>query len=179
MAFYGWPVSQCQALSTPLAAQLISGIRVLDIRLAVVDSRLVSYHGLYPQKTSFQEILSTIYAFLTEPLTCRETLIMSIKQEDFAYTPPLVFSKLVRDEIFAGPGGTDIWFLNNRVPKLGEVRGKIVMFSRFGGNGEGWERGVEGLGIHPTNWPDSEKAGFEWMCKDTLVRTQDWHVPIH
>lgn len=99
---------------------------------------------------------------------------MSIKQEDFTTTSAQSFSKLVHDEIFSGPGGVDMWFLKNRIPTLGEVRGKVIMFSRFGGDGSGWEDGLEGLGIHPTIWPDSEKYGFSWDCKNTLVRTHDW-----
>ena len=174
MAFYGWPVSQCQALTTPLAVQLASGIRVLDIRLAVKDEKLVAYHGLYPQRAPFQEILTTIHAFLTAPETNSETIVMSIMQEDFATVRGDVFSKLVHEEIFSGPGGSDMWFLENRIPLLGQVRGKVVMFSRFGGNGDGWEGGLEGIGIHPTTWPDSEKSGFSWDCKNTLVRTHDW-----
>jgi 1-phosphatidylinositol phosphodiesterase len=49
------------------------------------------------------------------------------------------------------------------------------MFSRFG-NGEGWEGGLNGMGIHPTYWPDSKKEAFEWMCNDTVVRTNDWYA---
>ncbi|KAJ8495569.1 hypothetical protein ONZ45_g12805 [Pleurotus djamor] len=173
MAFYGWPISQCQSRSTTLPVQLQSGIRVLDVRLAIIDGRLISYHGVYPQKTPFQEILEGIHSFFqTSP---RETIVMSIKQEDFARTPPPDFSKLVHEEIFNGPGGKDMWFFANRIPKLGEVRGKVVLLSRFGGNGDGWEGGLEGLGIHPTTWPDSEKSGFTWNCKDTLVRMHDWY----
>lgn len=178
MSFYGWPISQCQSLSTPLKEQLCSGIRFLDIRLAVVRGRLISYHGVYPQRTPFQVILSTIFVFLSEPSTCHETIIVSIKQEDFQKTPLQKFSLLVRDEILDGPGGKDLWFLENRMPRLGEVRGRAVMFSRFGGNGCGWEGGPEGLGIHPKSWPDSEKYGFTWYCKNTLVRTHDWYVLI-
>lgn len=174
MAFHGWPVSQCQALSTPLAIQLHSGIRVIDVRLAVVKSRLIAYHGAYPQRTLFQEMLSTIHAFLIAPSTSRETIVMSIKQEDYNTTPLPEFSALVHDEILSGPGGRDMWFFQNRIPTLGEVRGKVILFSRFGGNGDGWENGLEGLGIHPSTWPDSEKYGFFWQCKDTLVRTHDW-----
>ena len=114
---------------------------------------------------------------------------MSIKQEDFAVTPAPLFSQLVHQKIISGPGGWSeqenmeglkaqadrgMWFLENRIPTLGEVRGKVVMFSRFGGNGAGWENGLEGLGIHPTTWPDSEKNGFEWELKGTLVKTHDW-----
>ena len=174
MAFYGWPVFRCQALTTPLAVQLASGIRVLDIRLAVKDGKLIAWHDIYPQRTPFQEILITIQAFLTAPATKSETIVMSIKQEDFATVKGEIFSKLVHEEIVHGPGGLEMWFLENRVPLLGEVRGKAVMFSRFGGKGDGWEGGLEGMGIHPTIWPDSEKPGFTCNCKNTLVRTHDW-----
>jgi hypothetical protein len=67
-----------------------------------------------------------------------------------------------------------MWYLDNRVPSLGEVRGKVVMFSRFGGDAKGWEGGTEGIGIHPTRWPDSKKEGFIWECKNTAVRIHDW-----
>ncbi|KAH9890607.1 PLC-like phosphodiesterase [Cubamyces lactineus] len=175
MAFHGWPVSQCQSPSTPLWAQLQGGIRVLDVRLAVVDGLLFAYHGIYPQNTPFQTILAAVHEFLTAPPSCRETLVMSIKQEDFAKTPLPFFSKLVHDEIMRGPGGREMWFLENRIPKLGEVRGRVVMLSRFGGNGDEWEDGLEGLGIHPTAWPDSSREWFTWTLKGTLVRTQDWY----
>ncbi|KAI0082859.1 PLC-like phosphodiesterase [Panus rudis PR-1116 ss-1] len=175
MALYGWPVAQCQEVATPLIVQLQSGIRVLDVRLSVKKSGLMAYHGGYPQRVSFQTILSIVHDFLTAPKTCRETLVMSIKQEDFMTVPPPVFSKHVHDEIENGPGGLSMWFLDNRIPTLGEVRGKVVMFSRFGGDGSGWNGGLEGLGIHPTKWPDSQKDGFSWECKNTLVRTHDWY----
>ncbi|KAF9654083.1 PLC-like phosphodiesterase [Thelephora ganbajun] len=174
LALYGWPVAQCQSLGSSLSYQLQSGIRVIDIRLAVKEEGLVAYHGLVPQKVSFLQVLLDVHDFLTDPASCRETIVMSIKQEDFATTPPSDFSALVHKEIQLGPGGMGMWFLENRVPLLGEVRGKVVMFSRFGGDGAGWEGGLEGMGIHPTKWPDSEKETFVWACKDTLVKTQDW-----
>ncbi|KAH8106755.1 PLC-like phosphodiesterase [Cristinia sonorae] len=175
MALYGWPVAQCQDLATPLAVQLQSGIRVLDIRLSVKAEGLMAYHGLYPQRVSFQHILKTIHAFLTAPESCRETLVMSIKQEDFIDVKPSIFSERVRDEINKSVGGMDMWFLENRIPTLGEVRGKVVMFSRFGVDGRAWKGGLEGMGIHPLTWPDSKKHGFTWDCKNTLVRTHDWY----
>lgn len=179
MAFYGWPVSQCQSLATPLAIQLQSGIRVIDIRLAVVDGRLLAYHGISPQHATFQSILTVVHDFLSAPETCRETIVMSLKQEDFTKVDWSTFSEKVRGEISEGSGGRDMWFLENRIPFLGEVRGKVVMFSRFGGDGSGWEGGLEGMGIHPSTWPDSLKNGFTWKCKDTLVRTHDWFVACH
>jgi 1-phosphatidylinositol phosphodiesterase len=168
MAFYGWPVSQCQFPSTRLATQLQSGVRVIDIRLTAVNGRLTCYHGIYPQRSYFSDILATLHAFLSEPPASSETVVMSIKQEDPA--SPEDFSKLVHEELCAGPGGREMWFLENRIPLLGEVRGKVVMFCRFGSNSV-WNGG---LGIHPTTWPDSEKLGFEWECNNTVVKVHDW-----
>lgn len=176
MALYGWPFAQCQSPSTTLDVQLAAGIRVIDVRLAVVDGVLVAYHDIWPQRTPFQQMLSILQAFLTAPATSKETVVMSIKQEDYKTTPLPTFSQSVHDEIMNGPGGFAMWFLENRIPALGEVRGKVVMLSRFGGDGSIWENGLEGLGIHPTAWPDSDKAGFTWTLKGTLVRTQDWYA---
>lgn len=171
MAFYGWPISQCQDSSTPLATQFTSGIRVIDVRLAIINGVLISYHGIYPEKLPFLDILEAVHTFLTSLEGRTETIIMSIKQEDQA---SLLFSQLVHNAVYNGPGGRDMWFLENRIPMLGEIRGKVVLFSRFGGDGVGWEGGLEGLGIHPTTWPDSEKEGFEWWLKGTNVKTHDW-----
>jgi len=182
MAFYGYPVSQCQSPSTPLSTQLLWGIRVLDVRLAIIDGQLIAYHGVYPQRTPFSTIIASVHAFLTSPQGNKETVVMSIKQEDFAVHSSATFSKLVKQFMMGNPGGWQepssgnkgMWFLENRIPTLGEVRGKVVLFSRFGGTGEGWEGGLEGMGIHPSTWPDSSKEGFEWMCKDTVVKIHDW-----
>ncbi|KAF6743502.1 PLC-like phosphodiesterase [Ephemerocybe angulata] len=226
MAFYGWPISQCQSRSSPLSTQFLQGIRVIDVRLAVIpvipvrppkasnaapgipfppgkmaeaqnasaetslptpQYKLVAYHGIYPQRTPFSTILSSIHTFLTSPAGCKETIVMSIKQEDFSVTPGTLFSRLVREEIQRSPGGfkdTDdkgnrelgIWFLENRVPTLGEARGKCVLLSRFGIEGAEWEGGWEGMGIHPLHWPNSEKRGFVWYLKGTAIRTHDWYA---
>ncbi|KAJ8093019.1 hypothetical protein PM082_020498 [Marasmius tenuissimus] len=172
MAFYGWPISQCQTLETPLNVQLESGIRVLDIRLSLVKGALIAYHGVYPQRTPFAAILAILHAFLISETSSRETVVMSIKQEDFANTSQQDFSRAVHDEIAASPGGLGMFYLEDRVPNIGEIRGRVVMFSRFNG-WDAWEGG--NVGMHPTTWPDSEREGFEWECKGTTVRTHDWY----
>ena len=201
MAFYGWPISQCQTV--PLLNQLLGGVRVIDIRLAVVPPpfslngplktavtpELVAFHGTWPQQTPFFEILNDVYDFLKSPVGQTESIIMSIKQEDGELTPPGVFSQMVRNAIIFGPGGgwvglktvgsnvnQGMWFLENRIPTLGEVRGKVVLLSRFGADGSAWPEGLEGIGIHPKAWPDSRKEGFEWDLKGTRVKTHDWYV---
>lgn len=212
MAFYGWPLSQCQETSSTLSAQLLAGIRVIDVRLAAVpltanyftwarreappattaavapeQLKLVAYHGIYPQRTPFTTILSTLHTFLNSPAGASETVIMSLKQEDGAKTDKDVWSRLVREEIMASPGGfknTDaqghrdlgMWYLENRIPTLGEVRGKVVLFSRFNGDKANWEGGLSWMGIHPRKWPDSDRAGFVYDLKGVTVRTHDWCV---
>jgi 1-phosphatidylinositol phosphodiesterase len=172
MSFYGWPISQCQTplTSNPLLHQLQSGIRILDIRLSIIDGKLISFHGLYPQRTPFTSILATLYQFLStdEGGGKTECVVVSIKQEDTA--SPL-FTSLIHSEIDASQGGKDLWYTeSNRIPTLGEVRGKCVLFSRFG------DPVRHRLGIHPDRWPDSRKEGFEWDCGGTLVRVSDWYV---
>lgn len=173
VAYYGWPVSQCQDLGTPLATQFALGIRVIDVRLSIIDGSLISYHGLYPQRLPFRDIIEAVYKFLTSPEGRTETIVVSVKQEDVGWE---LFSKLVHDEIHSEPWGRDFWFLENRIPTLGEVRGRAVLFSRFGGDGRGWQGGLNGLGIHPPQWPDSREDGFDWWLGETQIKVQDWLV---
>jgi 1-phosphatidylinositol phosphodiesterase len=176
MAFYGWPIAQCQSLSTPLFAQLRAGIRVVDIRLSLIKGKLIAYHSVYPQRESFQSILATFHTVLSDPSPgARETIVVSIKQENFQDVDSHTFSGAVRAEIEQSVGGLNLWFFENRIPTLGEVRGKCILFSRFGANGAEWPHGLAGLGIHPTSWPDSAREVWEWTCANTRVRTHDWY----
>ncbi|EJU05834.1 PLC-like phosphodiesterase [Dacryopinax primogenitus] len=175
LAFYGYPVSQCQSPTTPFAVQLQSGVRVFDLRFSIIDGALIAYHGASPQFTPYLTVLRILTDFLRSDAGRSETVICSIKQEDGAQGRFQLFSHLVRAGIHS-PEVRDIWFLENRVPTLGEVRGKAILLSRFGDDGEGWDNGTEGMGIHPYTWPNSEKDGFSWVLKDTVVRTQDWYA---
>lgn len=127
MAFYGWPISQCQSPSppNPLLHQLNSGIRALDLRLSIIDGKLIAYHGRYPQRTPFTSILATLYEFLLSPSSPgqRETIVVSVKQEDTASS---LFTALVQSDIAASEGGNNFWYTeSNRIPTLGEVRGGV------------------------------------------------------
>lgn len=146
----------------------------------IVDGVLLAYHGTTPQRIDFTAILADVVNFLQSDEGRSETIIMSILEEgQFLGSSPL-FSGLVRDTIFNAPSSKSLWWLEPRMPTLGEARGKIVMFSRFGGQtGEGWEDGVRGMGIHPTRWPDSAKDGFDFELEDTRVRVQDWYAPFY
>ena len=120
-----------------------------------------------PQRTAFTAILATLHQFLTSVEGKSECILVSIKQEDQA-SPE--FTTLVHSAIRSSAGGSAMWFTqSNRIPMLGEVRGRCVLFSRFGEPGQG------GLGIHPDRWPDSAREGFDCMCGEAAVRVSDWY----
>ncbi|CED82869.1 E, plc [Phaffia rhodozyma] len=154
-ALYGVPVSQCQQPSTPLKVQLADGIRFLDVRLAEKKGKLIAYHGILTQRANFEDLLADVKAFLQSPESNRETVIMSINQENASTE---LFLTILKGYIRASD--PSLWFLANRIPPLSQVRGKIVLFSRFGGDDESWKL-VGGRGIHPIDWPNSVQEGFQ------------------
>jgi len=75
----------------------------------------------------------------------------------------------------AGQSTSGLWYLEDRIPTLGEVRGRIMILSRFG-NGIGWEGGLGGMGVVPWFWPNSDPNGFSFECgPDTTLNVQDWY----
>ena len=133
--------------------------------MSICSPRAV-YHGPQYQRSSFPLLLVDLYEFLSSHPT--ETVIVSIKEEIPPNHPRFSYLlyKAIKDDI------DEFWFLEDRIPRLEEVRGKIILLSRFDGSGDdGFENGI---GIHPYTWPDSRKEGFEWTCGDTAFRIQDW-----
>lgn len=148
---------------------------------------MIAYHGILTQRANFEDLLAQVQTFLTTPESSRETVIMSIQQGAFSPSlPPRLpieseereltnswgafrtrtenastplFLALLRSYISLSPS---LWFLANRIPRLAEVRGKIVLFSRFGtaADEREWEA-MGGMGIHPEGWRDSVREGFE------------------
>jgi len=160
-------------------------VRYLDVRLRVVGDELLSpprallasrmqlkrafavYHGPRPQRSNLRALLDTLHLFLTTHPT--ETLILSIKEEIPPFHPH--FSCRIYE---AFKPYLSRWFLEERIPTLGEVRGRGILLTRFERQDE--DEWPEGMGIHPSTWPDSRREGFEWVCGGTRVRTQDWYV---
>jgi len=96
--------------------ELIGESRNPGYRLTVV------FHGIRNQRTKFTAVLSDLDDFLTSHPT--ETVIMSVKDELRSED----FSRLTWLEMAKYPHR---WFLENRVPTLGEVRGKVIIMGRF------------------------------------------------
>lgn len=164
-ALYGWPISSCQEVTSSIAVQLRRGIRFLDIRLSLKGSPgnqlLYAYHGVTDEKIEFSSILSQVYSFLST--NSREVVIMSVKQENsMPGFEDSVFSYINKNRA--------TWWLGTGIPKLGGVRGKIVLISRFGSSTS------QPGGIHPPIWPDSSATPFTYCLTDgNTVATQDWY----
>ncbi|CAI5756375.1 unnamed protein product [Candida verbasci] len=135
------PSVQCQGKS--VTSQLEHGVRFLDIRVGklfigdnVKDLQVI--HGKFPVKIPFPEkltdTLEEVYKFLQNNQS--ESVIVSIKQEgsndwDNANDE---FGKLIWDK-YISPN-KDKWYLNIDIPKIGDSRGKAILFRRFGVNDE-------------------------------------------
>ncbi|KAK9460083.1 PLC-like phosphodiesterase [Lipomyces oligophaga] len=132
----------------------------MDLRLSkplintcfTLESDLEIVHGDFPASLTapvkLSAVLQDIFEFLTAHPT--ESIVLSMKHEGpFSYEAtdlanillssscPTYFETLHRDQ----------WFLEPRIPTLGEIRGKIVLFRRFSCDSEDIPR----LGI-PASW---------------------------
>ena len=127
--------SRCQSLS--IGEQLRDGIRYLDIRLGAVSDKtgddLLLYHGFCRCKRGFLPwekdltiagVLERCYVFLEAHPT--ETIIFAVKMERGDDAAKL--QTILHDYIAMDP---DMWYLSDEIPRLGECRGKLVLFRRY------------------------------------------------
>ena len=130
MALYsiGDLAGQCQSLS--LKDQLNLGIRFLDIRLKQENTNLKAVHGIVDEKASFKSITTTIKSFLNDHPS--ELIVMSIKEE------VKTKNSISFDECLKTYLTDDIYELGSAIPsKLGDVRGKVILLSRYAGSSIG------------------------------------------
>ena len=114
--------SKCQNLS--IADQLNSGVRFLDIRLKLESGKLNVYHGIVSQNLNLDQVLSDCKAFLAAHPG--ETILLSIRDE--AESDSADFANAIATAINQD---SSMWYITNRMPKLGEARGKIVLLRRY------------------------------------------------
>ncbi len=126
------PIFQCQ--DTDIKTQLKNGYRYLDIRLMIDGQDLILKHNFAKCKTSnsffsksltIDSVLEDIYAFLDKHPS--ETIIFCIKKENSKDNID-VLKQLLTNKIHSN---SSYWYLENRIPTLGEVRNKIVLATQF------------------------------------------------
>ena len=147
--------ARCQ--DKTIAEQLRMGVRLLDIRLNKKGDEFYLIHSLADcysnkektQKLTFGEVLECCKTFLKQYPA--ETVILSIKQDrgiiNRWFFPPF-YDKYIK-------GYEDSWYLENKVPTLGECRGKIVLMRRC----RVWKsfyKSAEG-GLNFSFWKDQDR----------------------
>ena len=127
---------RCQ--NTGILEQLENGYRYLDLRVAVEDTEAgskvklvhknVDCHTegkLFSEKLYFDDVCSDLYKFLQQNTS--ETVIVNIKIEDDEHSVSDIESLIV-DEIRAN---SDYWYTDEVIPTLGDVRGRVVLATRY------------------------------------------------
>lgn len=118
----------CQSMS--IASQLSLGVRALDIRVRPVGRRLLMVHGAVcartdsGEKMDMADVLAQCYAFLRK--NPGECIVFQFKDDagrDYEQAFANLYYTYISDH-------AEMWFLENRVPRLGEARGKIVLIRR-------------------------------------------------
>ncbi|WP_310603190.1 phosphatidylinositol-specific phospholipase C domain-containing protein [Anaerosporobacter sp.] len=114
-------IAHCQNHS--ILKQLEEGVRFLDVRLKKDGGTLKVVHGIVDCKIDFKKVLEWCLNFLeTNP---RETILMCVKNDGDANIAQL-FLDHVNDSKYKS-----LFLQTNKVPTLGDARGKIVFFRRF------------------------------------------------
>jgi 1-phosphatidylinositol phosphodiesterase len=167
-ARYGGGLVACQTLS--LKEQLEAGIRFIDIRCRHVgdgkgNDVFTIHHGLVFQNLRFGEgVRDVCIDFLKANPT--ECIVMSIKEE---YEPDNVTRTFEATFDWYLQGTENFWYLGNVIPTLDSVRGKIVLFRRYG-------NGTKGIVASPSYWKDN--ATFDIPTPGGALKIQDeYHVP--
>lgn len=171
------PSVRCQAVS--LADQLNNGVRFLDIRVqpenpddANVDS-LILVHSAFPISLTgnkyFRDLLNEVTSFLDRNPS--ETIIISLKREGVGKATDQQLSKILHNHYIAPD--TERWFTENRIPRLGEVRRKIVLVRRFNIDDSLHDlNNGTGFGLDAASWPDNCEDG---LCSGGTIRVQDFY----
>lgn len=133
---YIFPDYFLQDQDTGILQQLENGYRYLDVRVALDKDRngleIIHAFGacrkgaaLWSGKLTFDDLVADTLAFLdAHP---RETVIFCVKPErssdDVSYIRGVLAEKVAE--------APDRWFVENRIPTLGEVRGRLVLCRRY------------------------------------------------
>ncbi|MFC8584282.1 phosphatidylinositol-specific phospholipase C [Streptomyces sp. NPDC057217] len=126
-ARFGGPWSECQ--NTTIAQQLDSGIRFLDVRCRVTGGSFAIHHGASYQSMMFGDVLIACRDFLAAHPS--ETVLMRVKQE-YSEESDATF-RAVFDDYLDRRGWRPLFRIGDRLPLLGEARGKVVLVADNGG----------------------------------------------
>ncbi|CAI6250559.1 unnamed protein product [Periconia digitata] len=189
--YRGLPSVRCQVSS--IKVQLENGIRFLDVRVQpshATDTQkkdLYLVHGAFPISLTgvkyFAPILETCYAFLAANPS--ETILLSLKREGVGSATDEHLAAILENHYIAP--NPSRWYTGNRIPYLGDVRGKIILVRRYDiqkpstplsisskTSSSSASFPVAACGLDATEWPhNSTHAVHGPFC------VQDWCEVLH
>lgn len=160
--------ARCQDLS--IYDQLCLGVRALDVRVQARGEQLGIVHGiakcfntnkLTAKQMDIEDIIEQCRAFLEE--NPDETVVMMFKNDN-GKEMEKCFDNLFYNYI---KGNENLWYLQNRIPKLGEVRGKIVLIRRCNKNLNNKDMTPLNTGIDFSAWIEQDTAVPEALLLNT------------
>lgn len=168
-------IARCQYLT--VLQQLEAGFRFIDLRLAVKKGKLIAVHGKTkcfdikdgkPCDLTFESILKDLYSFLKANPT--ETVIISIKNE--GRTDDGVFADILYSQYINV--GSRYWYLGNKIPKLGDVRGRAVLLRRFSVSSADFDDTNCGLNMNGKLWGVMKKGeGYKKFPMEHMSNTTE------
>ncbi|KAH7403609.1 phosphatidylinositol phospholipase-like protein C [Cadophora sp. MPI-SDFR-AT-0126] len=170
------PSVRCQAVG--VKEQLNNGVRFLDLRVQPENpddpskDGLILVHSAFPISLTgnkyLRDLLNTVHSFLDANPS--ETVIISLKREGVGKATDQQLSKILHTHY-----ANDVtrWFVQNRIPTLGECRKKVVLIRRFAlDDSLKGEQGGKGWAIDAESWPDNCVDG---TCSSGEIRVQDFY----
>ena len=144
-------ISKCQNMN--INEQLNAGIRFLDIRVEKDNNKLKLVHDIADCKSPenkkeilyLEDVVKTCKDFLSENPS--ETILVSFKRDD-GVSSEETFDIFFKNYLENDPG----WYKENRIPCLGDVRGKIVLLNRDNIDKNGTRYTDLNTGINLSNW---------------------------
>ncbi|XP_067125889.1 1-phosphatidylinositol phosphodiesterase-like [Centruroides vittatus] len=123
LVYYGGDAYQCQTF--PIKKQFQAGIRFLDVSCKCKEEKLYIYQRSVNQRTSFGDLLCSIFAFLND--NDSECIILNVTPDENENIEN--WNNLLHSYINAF-GKRNFW-LNDSIPEMKTARGKIVLLKPF------------------------------------------------
>ncbi|KAG4443575.1 hypothetical protein IFR05_000952 [Cadophora sp. M221] len=170
------PSVRCQAVG--VKEQLNNGVRFLDLRVQPENpddpskDGLILVHSAFPISLTgtkyLRDLLNVVHSFLDANPS--ETVIVSLKREGVGKATDQQLSKILHTHY---ANDADRWFIQNRIPTLGESRKKVVLIRRFAlDDSLKGEQDGKGWAIDAESWPDNCADG---TCSSGEIRVQDFY----
>lgn len=156
-----WPFVATQRLD--MQQQLNAGIRYLDLRCGLRRDVLQMVHGPQLLGLTLDEVLAPVYDWLAAHPT--EGVIVQLKRDRTDDSSTMHFSQAAMKTISARP---ERWRTADTTPAMGELRGRIQLFRRFG------RASLAAYGVDVTTWKDNPTEPFTIHAEHgTRITVQD------